>query len=81
MHDPVFVQVYQALKELVQDGFDGPCGNCVPLRLIMVMNNLKQIVFCILENNENTLVFKDYLDGMNHIGVGQLGTKCHFTDC
>ena len=38
--------------------------------LSVVMDNLKQIVFCVLEDDVDTLPFKDDFRGTNDVGMG-----------
>lgn len=45
----------------MQNGFDCPCGNGLPLRLIVMVDDLEEVMFCVLEHNEDAFVFEDDL--------------------
>jgi hypothetical protein len=80
MHDPISVEVEQALQQLIHDGFYGASWDSVSVRLGVMMDNLEQVVLRIFKNNINAFVFKNDLDGMDHIRMCQLGAKSHFSD-
>jgi hypothetical protein len=71
------MEVEETLQELVQDGFDGPGGNGLALRLVVVVNDLEQVVFGIFEDYEDALVFQDDFIGMYDVEVCKLGAKSH----
>lgn len=79
VHDPVAVQVYKALQELIQDRLDGPRWYGLALWLIVVMDDLQEVVLCIFENNEDTFVFKDNLRCVNNIWMCQLRAQSHLS--
>ena len=45
-----------------------------------MVDDLKQIVLCVLENDKDALFFQDYLHGMHDVGVRKLSAECHFSD-
>lgn len=46
----------------------------------MVMDDLEQIVLCVLEDHEYALVLEDDLLQLDDIGMGELSTECHLPD-
>ena len=45
----------------------------------MVVNNLKQVVFCVLKYDEDAFVLKDDLNSVHNIRVCKLGAKSHLS--
>jgi hypothetical protein len=79
MHNPVPVQVDEALQQLVQDGLDGAGGYGLALGLIVVVDDLEQVVLGILEYDEDALFFQDYLDRVHDVWVRKLGAQGHLS--
>ena len=79
VQDPVTVQVQNAVEQLEENALDGRRRNGVAGRLGVVMDDLEQVVFGVLEHHEDALVLKDDLDQVDEIGMGQLRTEGHFT--
>ena len=79
VQDPIAVQVQNTVEQLEEDALDGRCRDRVAGRLGVVVDDLKQIVFGVLEHHENALVLEDDLDQVDEVGVGQLRTKGHLT--
>lgn len=69
MHDPISVKVHEALKKLIQDGLDGSRWYRLPLGLVVVVDDLKQVVLRILEYDKDTFLFQDYLGCMYNVGM------------
>ena len=57
MHDPVAMEIDKALQELVQNRLDSSRRYGLALRLVVVVDDLEQVVLCILEDDEDALVF------------------------
>lgn len=48
-------------------------------RLCMVMDDLEQVMFCVLEHHEDTFVFQDDFNQTNDIHMTELGAQRHLS--
>lgn len=64
----------------MENGLDALCWDGAACRLSVVVNDLKQVMFGILEDDEDAFVLEDYLHGMNDIRVRQFSAQSHFSD-
>lgn len=74
------MQILAAIQQLKHDAFDGARWNGVACRLGVVMNNLQEIMLCILEDHKNTLVLQNDLNKLDYISVAKLRAEGHFSD-
>lgn len=56
MHDPVAVEVEEAVDELEEDRFDHAGGYRVSSGLCMVVDDLEEVVFAVFEDHEDAFV-------------------------
>jgi hypothetical protein len=59
MHDPVAVEVYKALEQLVHDRLDNFGGDGVAVGLSVVVDDLQEIVLGILKHDEDALLLEN----------------------
>lgn len=74
------MQILAAIQQLKHDAFHGTRWNGVACRLGVVMNNLQEIMLCILEDHENTFVLQNDLNKLDYIGVTKLRAEGHFSN-
>jgi hypothetical protein len=46
-----------------------------------MVNDLQQVVLCVLENHEDAFAFQYYLDQMDQSRVAKLSAQGHLPDC
>lgn len=80
MHHPILVEIYESLEELKHDRLDSAGWNGVSVRLGVMMDDLKQVVFRVLENNVYAFLLEDNLDSMDDIWMSQFHAQSHLTD-
>ena len=80
MEDPVGVQVLAAIEQLEHDGLDGGGGDGVTGLLGVVVDDLEEVVFGVLEDHEDALVLEDDLDQLDDVLVVELGAQSHLAD-
>jgi hypothetical protein len=59
MHDPVAVEVYKALEQLIHDRLDNFGGDGVAVGLSVVVDDLQEIVLGILKHDEDALLLEN----------------------
>lgn len=74
------MEVEQAIQQLEQNRSDHGCRDGMSLWLGVVVDDLQQIVLCVLEDHEDTLVLQDDLFESYHVSMGELRTKSHLSN-
>lgn len=69
MHDPVAVEVKEAVEELKEDRFDHAGGDGMSLWLGVMVDDLEEIMLAIFEDHEDTFVLENDLHEMDQVRV------------
>jgi hypothetical protein len=80
VQNPVGVKVLAAVEKLKHDALYRCWRDRMPRLLSVVVNNLKQIVFCILKDHKDALVLEHNLTKTNDIVVVKFAAQAHLTD-
>ena len=80
MQNPVRVQVLTPVEQLKHNALDRARRDGMPRLLRMVVNNLQQIMLCILEHHKDALILENDLNQLDNVGVTQLRAERHLAD-
>jgi hypothetical protein len=80
MEDPVGMQILAAVEQLEHDALDGGWWDRMARLLCVVVDDLQQVMFCVLKDHEDALVLEDSFDIAYDALVTKLAAEAHLTD-